>query len=143
MQRTLFVVAGVLLCAGSSVDAQLRPIDPPRSCRGASATAATADTTIDVGEKPPSWLRAVSSGGPRYPEEQRNARMNGEVRVSFVIDQTGTLVQGTAEVTAESHRAFGSSVCEFLRRVKFQPVVLAGQPRSVRVTNQRFLFEIH
>jgi TonB family protein len=143
MQRILYAVAAVLLCASRHADAQLRPVDPPRPCRGASATLTVVDTTIDVAGKAPTWLRPVSSGGPRYPIEQRNARMDGEVRMSFVIDTTGKLVQGTAEVLAESHRAFGLSVCEFLRRVKFAPVVLEGQPRSVRVTNQRFLFTTH
>lgn len=144
MRRMLYAVAAVLLGAGRDVEAQLRPVDPPRPCSGASAVLPAVDTTIDVGGgKPPIWLRPVSSGGPLYPIEQRNARMHGEVRVSFVVDTTGKIIRGTAEVVAESHRAFGQSVCEYMRRARFAPVVLDGQPRIVRVTNQRFLFETH
>lgn len=142
MQQILYVVATALVVADRDVAAQVRPVDPPRPCVGASAVLPAVDTTIDVGGgKPPTWLRPVVSGGPRYPIEQRNARMQGEVRTSFSVDTTGKIIQGTAEVVAESHRAFGQSVCEFLRSARFAPVVLDGQPRIVRVTNQRFLFE--
>ena len=142
MRRMLYAVAAVLVVADRDVAAQVRPVDPPRPCAGASAVLPAVDTTVDVGGgKPPTWLRQVASGGPRYPIEQRNARMQGDVRVSFVVDTTGKIIRGTAEVVAESHRAFSQSVCEFLRSARFAPVVLDGQPRIVRVTNQRFLFE--
>ena len=142
MRRMLYVVATAVVVADRDVAAQVRPVDPPRPCVGAFAVFPAVDTTIDVGGgKPPAWLRPVVNGGPRYPIEQRNARIQGEVRMSFSVDTNGKIIRGTAEVVAESHRAFGQSVCEFMRIARFAPVVLDGRPRIVRVTNQRFLFE--
>jgi len=142
MRRMLYAVAAVLGVADRDVAAQVRPVDPPRPCAGASAVLPAVDTTVDVGGgKPPTWLRQVANGGPQYPIEQRNARMQGEVRVSYAVDTTGKIIRGTAEVVAESHRAFSQSVCEFLRTARFAPVVLDGKPQIVRVTNHRFLFE--
>jgi len=137
-------VAGafVSLVCGRCLAAQARPLDPPRRCGRASEPVLAADTTIDLAEgKPPSWLRADVADGPRYPVAQRNARSPGEVRVSYVIDMTGAIVRGTAAVVAQSDPAFGQSVCEFLQRARFAPVELDGHRRTVRVLNQRFLFE--
>ncbi|MCU0634362.1 MAG: hypothetical protein MUE41_05775 [Gemmatimonadaceae bacterium] len=86
MRRMQFAVAVVLLIPGRGAVAQLRPLDPPRACAGAPSVVAAVDTTIDLGAgKPPTWLRPVGRGGPRYPVAERNARIEGEVRASFAF----------------------------------------------------------
>jgi TonB family protein len=101
------------------------------------------DTTIDAsngGARGVLQLRVRY--GPAYPVPQRNAGQEGQVRVSFVIDTLGRVVRGTAEITEESARAFGQSVCVFLRSAKYAPIVLAGRPRTVWIVNQNFGFRL-
>jgi len=137
-----YVMALVTLLGLAELQAQARPLDPPRPCTRAAEAPIAVDTTLDHRDGTTStWLRPVGRGGPLYPVAQRNGRIPGEVRVSFTVDTMGRIVRGTADVVAESDRAFGQAVCEFLRRMRFAPMVKDGQRWTVRVTNQRFMFE--
>ena len=113
-----------------------------RPCGAVRVAAAPVDTVVDAGTgAQSSLLHFVVHNGPQYPIPLRNARIDGEVRVSFTVDTTGHVVPGSAEVVAESHAAFGQSVCDFLERARLAPIVLGGRRTTVRVINQPFRFQ--
>ena len=131
MFRFVLLTSSVLVFAPPSVS--------PRPCTRLSAI--EVDTTIDVTATGPSrLLQQRSSGGPRYPTDLRNQRVQGDVRASFVVDTLGRVVHGSSGILEESHPAFGQSVCEFLRNAAFEPVVVGGKRVAVRFVGMRFMF---
>ena len=116
-----------------------RPASPPRGCTSLSAV--EADTTISMYTTEPSpLLHARSTVGPRYPIALRDQRVPGDVRATFVVDTLGRVIRGSSGILEESDRAFGQSVCDFLRVAEFEPIVVAGKRLTVRVVGVRFLF---
>jgi TonB family protein len=87
-------------------------------------------------------LRPLDGKGPRYPVHLRNAREEGDVVATYIIDTLGHVMRSTAEITAESDRAFGESVCTFLASAKFVPIPIGGRKRTVRILDQHFKFRI-
>ena len=63
---------------------------------------------------------------------------SGEVRVSIQIDETGKLTDHL--LTAYTHRALADSAVQALKRWKFEPAWVRGEPRSATV-ELVFLFE--
>ena len=113
----------------------------PRPCDKAVDVAA--DTTIDAMAKPRSPLITMRvRRGPAYPPELRNRGIEGEAHVTFVFDTTGRVVRGSANILTESHREFGTAVCEFLRRASFAPALVDGRRLSVRVVDMGFKFAL-
>lgn len=115
------------------------PAASPRACTRLAVV--EVDTTVDViatGRQ--QLLHQRSRGGPRYPIDLRNQRVQGDVRAVFVVDTLGRVVRGSSGILEESHPAFGQSVCEYLRNAEFDPVVIAGKRVSVRLVGMRFLF---
>ena len=131
MFRLVLLTSGVLVFTPPEVS--------PRPCTSLSVV--EVDTTVDVSATGPSrLLHQRSSGGPRYPIDLRNQRVQGEVRASFVVDTLGRVARGSSGILEESHHAFGQSVCEFLRNAEFEPVVVGGKRVSVRFVGMRFMF---
>ena len=87
-------------------------------------------------------LRPLVRTGPEYPKALRNAHTEGRVHVSFVLDTSGRIVKNSAQVTVESDRAFGQSVCQFLAKAKYAPVTMGGRTLTTRFTNVRFVFSL-
>lgn len=115
------------------------PVASPRACTRLAVV--EADTTVDAtATNPTHLLHQRSAGGPRYPIDLRDQRVQGDVRATYVVDTLGRVVRGSAGILEESHPAFGQAVCAHLSTVAFDPVVIAGKRVSVRVVGARFLF---
>lgn len=119
------------------------PQDPriPRPCVG--LIDAKADTTT-LADAPfaKAQLRPLGGKGPRYPASLRNAREEGDAVATYVVDTLGHVMRNTAQITAESDRAFGESVCTFLASAKFVPVTIDGRKWTMRVLDQHFKFRL-
>lgn len=79
----------------------------------------------DIGQvhTPP---RAILQGPPRYPMELRQAGIDGEATVYFIVNREGQVVNAFA-VRADDER-FGEAAREAVSLWQFQPARVDGQP---------------
>lgn len=77
---------------------------------------------------PPRLTRPVD---PVYPSELRDAGVEGQVEVAFVVDDKGFVRD--PEIGFSSHRDFGEAVREAVEKWRFSPARRAGIPVSQRV----------
>lgn len=81
------------------------------------------------------------TGTPDYPDVLRNNGIEGEVRVSFVIDSAGRADPATLVVVHSSHALFTEAVRRALPRMRFLPAQSAG--RNVRLlVEMPFVFSV-
>ena len=71
---------------------------------------------------------------PKYPDILREAGVEGEVLVSFDIDETGKADVATFTVLKATHELFAAAVREALPAMRFRPAERAG--RKVKLTVQ-------
>jgi TonB family protein len=79
--------------------------------------------------------------GPRYPDELRAKNVEGTVRVQFVIDESGSVLEGTILVLSAAHMLFARSVIDFLTHARFEPAMIGDCPVAV-VVEQPFNFAL-
>ena len=141
MFRVLFTV--VAFSASLSAFTSVRPPDArgPRPCGGLIDVKADTSMPAD-GPFAKAHLRWLGGKGPRYPVSLRNAREDGEVVATYVVDTLGHVMRNTAQITAESDRAFGQAVCTFLASATVVPVTIDSRKRTVRVLDAHFKFRI-
>jgi TonB family protein len=70
---------------------------------------------------------------PSYPETLRRAGITGEVKLEYVIDQTGRADTGSVRVMATTDPAFAVSSIEAVLDASFKPALRAGRPVAVLV----------
>ena len=90
--------------------------------------------SVDV----PAALRA-NSPLPRYPDILRQSRLEGGVRVRFVVDENGRAELATLTVLESTHPAFVESVRNVLPRLRFTPARV-GRERVRQVVEIPFGF---
>ncbi|MFN2400591.1 MAG: energy transducer TonB [Gemmatimonadaceae bacterium] len=76
-------------------------------------------------EKPA--LAREGNPSPRYPDMLKQAQIEGEVLVQFVIDTSGRAEMGTFKVLKSSHDLFTSSVRSVLPQFRFYPAETGGR----------------
>jgi TonB family protein len=79
-------------------------------------------------------LLVPGSRTPKYPDILRDAGVEGEVLVSFDIDETGKADVATFKVIRATHELFATAVREALPAMRFRPAERAG--RKVKLTVQ-------
>lgn len=65
---------------------------------------------------------------PAYPALMREARIEGQVLVQFVVETDGTVESSTVEVLNSSHRAFEAPAKDMIARCRFRPGQVDGHP---------------
>lgn len=90
--------------------------------------------SVDV----PAALRA-NSPLPRYPDILRRSRLEGGVRVRFVVNEDGRADLSTLTVLESTHPAFVESVRSVLPRLRFTPARV-GRERVKQVVEIPFGF---
>ena len=75
----------------------------------------------DLDQKP----RPLFQRAPRYPPELRRSKRGGTVKILFVVDQRGRVVD--PKVIKSSDPAFDSPALEAIRQWKFEPGTRNGQ----------------
>ncbi len=66
-------------------------------------------------------------GNPVYPEMLKNAGIEGEVQVQFVIDTTGRADINTFKVLKSAHPEFTKAVRDALPKMRFFPAEVGGK----------------
>lgn len=84
---------------------------------------------------------AEGSAAPRYPETLRQAGVQGELLVQFVVDEQGRADPATFKVLKSSHDSFSQSVREALPGMRFVPAEVKGV-RVRQLVQQPFAFAI-
>ena len=79
--------------------------------------------------------------GPRYPQAEKAAGVEGAVHLEFVIDEHGRLVPSTLRVLRYTSEPFVRSVYDALQRMEFLPATVAGCPVK-QLVRQPFTFEL-
>jgi TonB family protein len=69
-----------------------------------------------------------------YPRSLRDARVQGNVMVTFVLDEEGKADMGTVQVTSSSDPAFEGPALRAVERMRFRPAQVDGRDVRVRVT---------
>jgi protein TonB len=78
---------------------------------------------------------------PRYPEAQREAGIEGEVTLEFVVDTTGRVERGSVRVLSSAADAFVVSVRDALAGTRYHPALVGGR-RVRQLVRQGFVFSL-
>jgi periplasmic protein TonB len=78
---------------------------------------------------------------PPYPGALRNAHVEGEVQVQFVVDTTGHADMSTFKVLSSPHEMFTQAVRNQLPKYRYIPAEVNGRKVKVFVS-QAFIFKI-
>jgi periplasmic protein TonB len=119
----------------------IRPT-PPVSPRGSGEAGETSDTAIYVisqVERPAT--HAPNSAAPPYPDILRQAGVEGEVLVSFVVDTSGRVDPTTVKVIRTTHELFAAAVKNALPRMRFIPAEV-GERKVRQLVQQPYSFAI-
>jgi TonB family protein len=84
---------------------------------------------------------APGGAAPRYPDLLRQAGVQGEVLVQFVVGPDGRADVGSFKVLKSSHELFTSAVRAALPQMRFSPALVGGRPVR-QMVQQPFTFSI-
>ena len=116
------------------------PVPASGSERG-TEPAPRPDNTYVESEVDKPVSQAPNSAAPVYPDILRQAGVEGEALVSFVVDTTGRVDLATFKVIRASHDLFAASVRNALPRMRFIPAETT-RGRVRQVVQQPFSFAI-
>jgi protein TonB len=124
-----------------SVQAELRELAESGSATGVSGLSSGAPdgayTRHEV-EEPAATVPGLT--GPRYPESLQRARVEGRVRVRFVVGVDGR-ADGAPVILFATRSEFAASVREFLARARYRPARIGGKAVP-QLVEQEFIFEL-
>ena len=69
--------------------------------------------------------------GPRYPNRARANEQTAAPVVAFLIDTMGRVELPTASFLNDAEPEFQRSICDMLPKLRFEPLVIAGQKMRV------------
>lgn len=85
--------------------------------------------------------RILASVKPRYPESLRQAAIDGQVLVRFMVDTTGRVDMASVSVVSSTHDLFTRSVRDALPGFRFKPAEVGGR-RVAALAEMPFEFRI-
>jgi TonB family protein len=85
---------------------------------------------------------AAGSGAPRFPDLLRQAGVEGEVLVQFVVDTTGAADPTSFRVLKSTHELFSDAVRSALPTLKFNAARVGGR-KVKQLVQQPFTFAIN
>jgi protein TonB len=129
-----------------------RPVtDPNAFTNGPSRTSTSGAETIEAqrDESRPYYefqveqpaAQAPGSASPAYPDILRQAGVEGEALVSFVVDTSGRVDVATFKVVRSTHDLFAAAVRNVLPRMRFIPATV-GDRKVRQLVQQPFSFAI-
>jgi protein TonB len=133
------------------IDLTQRVTDPDDFVRRGSPTVASTDSATALRpsngeayaerevEKP--VMQAPNSAAPVYPDILRQAGVEGEALVSFVVDTTGRVEIGSFRVIRTTHELFIAAVRNALPRMRFIPAEV-GSNKVRQLVQQPYSFAI-
>lgn len=90
-------------------------------------------------EKP--VMQAPGSATPQYPDILRQAGVEGDVLVTFVVDTTGRAEPASLKILRSTHELFTKAVRSALPRMRFIPAEVGGK-KVKQLVQQPFTFTI-
>jgi TonB family protein len=81
------------------------------------------------------------SGAPFYPAAMRQAKVEGEVLVQFVVDTAGLPRMATLRILRSTRREFTEAVIAWLPKARFDPAELRGR-HVPQMVQQPFTFKL-
>ena len=135
-------VAAAGLTMASCEAPRPEPLAPGQSTTPTAPSPALVGTNVYFEfqvEKPAA--RAASSGAPKYPEILRQAGVEGEALVSFVVDEAGLADPASFKVIRSTHELFSTAVREALPAMRFTPAEIGGK-KVRQVVQAPFSFAI-
>jgi len=75
----------------------------------------------EIDQKP----RALIQTSPSYPSELKGKKLDGQVTVIFIVDETGRVV--SPKVQKSSNPAFDKPALDAIKQWKFEAAVKGGQ----------------
>ncbi len=121
--RAIVLVAAVLGCRDEPITIAAES-EPP----SAAVEAPTfAEAVVDQAP------RRLSSGEIEYPNELREAGVEGKVVLAGIVGVDGLIEEGSVEVMSSTHADFEQSAIQALRDSRFEPGVVDGEAVRVRV----------
>jgi TonB family protein len=85
---------------------------------------------------------AAGSGAPRFPDRLKQAGVEGEVLVMYVVDTTGMADVTTFKVLKSTHELFSQAVLDALPTMRFTPALVGGR-KVKQLVQQPFTFAIN
>jgi TonB family protein len=89
--------------------------------------------SVSLADQPP---RLVSAPAPLYPPLLREAGIEGDVVLEFLVDATGRVDSGSIVVipgAEKVHVAFERPAADVIRAARYQPAVINGTPTALRI----------
>lgn len=86
-------------------------------------------------------VAAVAGIAPEYPASLRAAGIEGEVRVQFVVDESGRADIGSLRILSSSNELFSDAVKRALPKMKFIPARI-GSHAVAQTVQQAFVFRL-
>ena len=93
-----------------------------------ASSAASGQTYLDFQVETPVKIKAAQA--PVYPDRLRNAGIEGQVVVQFIVDETGQAVMESFKVLRSNDNAFSEAVKKAVSNTTYSPAELQG--RKVR-----------
>lgn len=78
---------------------------------------------------------------PKYPDELRSRGIQGEVKIRFVVDETGKIANDSYRFLKLSDIGFGQSVLETLPRVRYKPARIGSCPIK-QIVDESYQFKL-
>lgn len=82
---------------------------------------------FDFQVEKPAVMRAGAIG-PKYPQQLRDAHIEGEVLAQFVVDTTGRVDMNTFKVLKSDNALFSDAVRTALAEMQFDPALVGDRP---------------
>lgn len=108
----------------------------PGTSGTAPASGVYTELTVDRAVVP-----RAANGQPQFPQSLRNAGVEGDVAVRFVVDSTGRVDARSIVVLQSSHALFAQSVRRWLERTRYAPAEVRGKPVR-QLVEQRVSFSL-
>jgi TonB family protein len=86
-------------------------------------------------------MRVITQAKPRYPENLRQAAIEGRVLVQFQVDTLGLVDPASVRILSSTHDLFTRAVRDALGGFRFRPAELNGH-RVVALAQMPFEFAI-
>jgi TonB family protein len=116
-------------------------VTPPAagSPKPAGTPATGKEPYFDFQVESPAKVR--SGQGPQYPKELRDAGIEGQVLVQFVVDSTGSVDMRTFKVLKSNHQLFTDATRTALAAMQFAPATVGGRKVS-QLLQTPFMFSL-
>jgi protein TonB len=105
-------------------------------------TAIAADTVYMPGTVDVPAMALASSVQPAYPPDLRNAGIQGEVIMQFVVNTAGCAEPASIRALAATNPGFVPNVQAALRRLRYEPARHRGK-RVAQMVQQAFTFTLN